>query len=279
MVSITEALNNELLPYALLAIAAAILIHVLIGAVTKPAAPPPAAEEEDEPDPPRDFTLQQLRKYDGVVDEAAPKHSPDNQGKIYVAIKTFVYDVTEAKDFYGPGEAYHCFAGRDASRALAKLSFEEAELANGDLSDLSAAELDQLGDWVGKFEMKRYPVVGRLVEPPPCREMGLEELSEFTGVGPAPEGRACPPLYVGCAGKVFDVAFGGFEMYKPGQGYHVFAGRDSSRALALMSLKPEDAASRELGDLTEAQLAVLADWADRFEHKKLYPVVGTLPPP
>ena len=30
-------------------------------------------------------------------------------------------------------------------------------------------------------------------------------------------------------------------------------------------------------DLSADELAVLDDWADRFENKKLYPVVGLLP--
>jgi len=125
----------------------------------------------------------------------------------------------------------------------------------------------------------RYPVVGKLVVPPPCVPMTLDELATFNGTGAVPEGRVDPPLYVGCAGKVFDVSFGGFDMYKPGSSYHLFAGKDSSRALAKMSFDAADVGSRDLTDLTPEQLAVLADWASKFEHKKKYPVVGTLPPP
>lgn len=66
----------------------------------------------------------------------------------------------------------------------------------------------------------RYPVVGRLVAPPLCRAMAADELQPFNGTQPRTGGRVDPPLYVGCAGKVFDVSFGGFEMYKPGAGYH-----------------------------------------------------------
>lgn len=33
---------------------------------------------------------------------------------------------------------YHCFAGREASRAMGLLSFDESELANTNISDLGA---------------------------------------------------------------------------------------------------------------------------------------------
>jgi len=120
---VSAALNNELLPYALLAIAVAILIHVWMGGGQAPKAAAPPEEEEEEPDPPRAFSPEQLRKYTGVVDPDGPKFDPD-RGKVYICLKGNVYDVTAGKDFYGPGGSYSMFAGRDASRALAKLSFE-----------------------------------------------------------------------------------------------------------------------------------------------------------
>lgn len=67
-------------------------------------------------------------------------------------------------------------------------------------------------------------------------------------------------------------------MYKPGAGYFRFAGKDVSRALAKMSFEPEDINSRVLSDLTPEQNKVLNDWDEKFANKKLYPVVGTLPP-
>lgn len=62
--------------------------------------------------------------------------------------------------FYGPGGPYALFAGKDASRALAKMSFEEADLT-GDISGLGPFELEALQDWECKFTSK-YVNVGTI---------------------------------------------------------------------------------------------------------------------
>ena len=63
-----------------------------------------------------------------------------------------------ARMFYGPGGPYALFAGKDASRALAKMSFEDKDLT-GDISGLGPFELDALQDWEYKF-MSKYVKVG-----------------------------------------------------------------------------------------------------------------------
>ncbi|KAL5994062.1 Membrane steroid-binding protein 1 [Asimina triloba] len=60
--------------------------------------------------------------------------------------------------FYGPGGPYALFTGKDASRALAKMSFEEKDLT-GDISGLGPFELEALQDWEYKF-MSKYVKVG-----------------------------------------------------------------------------------------------------------------------
>jgi membrane-associated progesterone receptor component len=62
--------------------------------------------------------------------------------------------------FYGPGGPYALFAGKDASRALAKMSFEPQDL-NGDLTGLGPFEIDALQDWEYKF-MSKYVKVGTI---------------------------------------------------------------------------------------------------------------------
>jgi len=63
--------------------------------------------------------------------------------------------------FYGPGGPYALFAGRDASRALALMSFDPNDLT-GNLEALSSSELEVLQDWEYKF-MEKYVKVGQLV--------------------------------------------------------------------------------------------------------------------
>ncbi|GMJ11125.1 membrane-associated progesterone binding protein 2 [Hibiscus trionum] len=98
-----------------------------------------------------DLTPQQLLQFNGS----------DPSKPIYVAINGRIYDVTSGKSFYGPGGAYAMFAGKDASRALAKMSKNEEDVC-ADLDGLSEKEMGVLNDWVKKFEAK-YPVVGRVV--------------------------------------------------------------------------------------------------------------------
>lgn len=62
--------------------------------------------------------------------------------------------------FYGPGGPYALFAGRDASRALALMSFDPKDLT-GNIEGLSESELEVLQDWEYKF-MEKYVKVGQL---------------------------------------------------------------------------------------------------------------------
>jgi len=107
-------------------------------------APLPEAEE-------RDYTLSELANYDGA--------DPDEP--LLIGIRGQVYDVTRGRDFYGPGGPYGMFAGKDCTRALAKVSFDEG-LFTGDLEGLEPDELDKLEEWIEMFDGK-YRRVGRLL--------------------------------------------------------------------------------------------------------------------
>lgn len=103
------------------------------------------------------FTPKTLLKYNGT----------DNP-RIFMAVRGKVYDVSQGASFYGPGGPYENFAGRDASRGLAKNSFDIAMLTDIDkpldtLTDLTKEELESLDNWEEHFEMK-YKVVGTLNE-------------------------------------------------------------------------------------------------------------------
>jgi len=78
------------------------------------------------------------------------------------------------------------------------------------------------------------------------------------------------PIWVAIKGLVFDVSAKP-DMYGPGGSYHIFAGKDGSRALALGSLTAENAVP-QYSDLGPAELKVLEDWLVFFQ--KRYPQIG-----
>ncbi|KAL2264853.1 hypothetical protein VTJ83DRAFT_7363 [Remersonia thermophila] len=110
----------------------------------------------------------------------------------------------------------------------------------------------------GKFE----PKVPVQLDPPKDDPISLEELAKANGV----DGAKC---YVAIKGIVYDVT--GNKAYQPGGPYHVFAGKDASRALGKTSTKPEDV-SPEWKDLPDKEKGVLNDWIIFFS--KRYNVVG-----
>ncbi|XP_028807120.1 probable steroid-binding protein 3 [Neltuma alba] len=97
-----------------------------------------------------ELSPQQLSQYNGS----------DPSKPIYVAVKGRVFDVSAGKSFYGPGGPYAMFAGKDASRALAKMSKNDEDVSPS-LDGLSEKEIGVLNDWEKKFEAK-YPVVGHV---------------------------------------------------------------------------------------------------------------------
>ncbi|XP_059288555.1 membrane steroid-binding protein 2-like [Lycium ferocissimum] len=123
-------------------------------------------EEQMEPLPPPvqlgEITEDELKGYDGT----------DPKKPLLMAIKGQIYDVSQSRMFYGPGGPYALFAGKDASRALAKMSFEEKDLT-GDISGLGAFELDALQDWEYKF-MSKYVKVGTVKQAVPVNDGSVE---------------------------------------------------------------------------------------------------------
>jgi len=235
-------------------------------------------EEEEKSDPPRNFTLEQLAYFDGKEDEKLDEKKP-----VYLSVTGVVFDVSDGRDFYGPGGPYELFAGHECGIALAKYSFDATYLDDlAGCASLSFGEKEELHNWMQKFQYGRgYPIVGRLVlnVADANRVITKEVLAQHDGTSEdKPEGYASPPIYL-CAGKerkVFDVSFGGISFYGPGGAYHRFAGKDASRALAKMSFDPEDVKNTHIHDLTEKQLKCLSDWVNTFENRKMYPCVGRL---
>jgi predicted heme/steroid binding protein len=74
------------------------------------------------------YTAAELKKYDGS-DPSLP---------IYLAMDSYVYDITKGKTYYQPGGAYHSLAGKDSS-----------------------VELHFAG---GGIISSKYPIIGKLVK-------------------------------------------------------------------------------------------------------------------
>ncbi len=96
--------------------------------------------------------------------------------------------------------------------------------------------------------------------------MTYEELSQH---------RLGPKVYVALKGKVFDVSSN--DVYKEGGGYHAFAGRDASVALAKMNfgeelMDPAKTHWSKKGELNGDQMKILDDWVVFYE--KRYKIIA-----
>jgi membrane-associated progesterone receptor component len=218
----------------------------------------------------RDFTVHQLQEFTGSSDKTP----------LYIALLGDVYDVSASADLYGDGMPFHCYAGRDASLAMAKDSCDEAlflenPLNQSQVEHLSDSVQTALNEWIRLFRSEyKYPIVGKVSTPPVNREFTLDSLASHTG---QPEhllsNRVHSEVLVCLNFKVFDVSYGGNSMYGVGKGYHIFAGKDASRALAVMSFEPEHLQSNDLSLLSEEDMQGVLSWEATFLSK--YPVVGT----
>lgn len=89
------------------------------------------------------------------------KHRGQDGGKILISLKGLVYDVSSAREMYGPGTGYGVFAGRDVTFCFAKMSLQPRDANKMNYDALTTEENKTLDDWVTKYNEK-YPVVGKL---------------------------------------------------------------------------------------------------------------------
>mmetsp|Transcript_17201 Transcript_17201/g.69659 ORF Transcript_17201/g.69659 Transcript_17201/m.69659 type:complete len:334 (-) Transcript_17201:3180-4181(-) len=99
--------------------------------------------------PARVYSVKELARYDGG----------NLRGKIYLAVRGRIYDVSSGKQFYGRGMTYAHFAGTDASRAFIG-NFEEPL---DRIDDLSEADLEGITEWMNFYDHhKQYRYRGWL---------------------------------------------------------------------------------------------------------------------
>nr|CAD1829010.1 unnamed protein product [Ananas comosus var. bracteatus] len=119
-----------------------------------------------------------------------------------------------------------------------------------------------------------HPAAPAMAPPPPyvpaepvqVGDITAEELRAYDGSDPK------KPLLMAIKGNVYDVSPGRL-FYGPGGPYALFAGKECSRALALLSFDPRDI-NGNLEGLNEAELDVLQDWEEKFKEK--YAKVGQI---
>jgi len=92
--------------------------------------------------------------------ELAEFNGMDETGPLLFAADGLVFNVWKGRHFYGPGCQYHVFAGRDATRLLAKTKLEE-ETPEEQMIPLSIGERAALAGWIWTFKSK-YEIVGKL---------------------------------------------------------------------------------------------------------------------
>jgi len=100
--------------------------------------------------------------------KALAAFSGNDGERILLAINGIVFDVTAGRNFYGPQGMYGNFAGRDASRGMAKQSFDADMLTPIDqpldkLEDLMPDEIENMKGWIDHFSNK-YIICGKLVD-------------------------------------------------------------------------------------------------------------------
>ncbi|CAO3607512.1 unnamed protein product [Cunninghamella blakesleeana] len=148
-------LKENPLNWALLAVFA-----YVVKSYTNSTAPAPIEAKHPEVLVFRNYTPIELLPYDGTNKEV--------KERILMGVNGSVFDVSRGRSFYGPDGPYANFGGRDASRGLAKHSFDSDMLSdpNGPidkLEDLKAEEWEALREWEQHFATK-YLLVGKLVE-------------------------------------------------------------------------------------------------------------------
>ena len=84
---------------------------------------------------------------------------------ILLAVWGRVFNVTSAPEFYAKGSGYHVFAGHDCTRAFA-LTSTKKKFLDKDLDGIPEAKIKHLNSTYWETYFSKYPLVGRLTNPP-----------------------------------------------------------------------------------------------------------------
>lgn len=190
----------------------------------------------------RDFTKDQLSTFSG------------SNNKYYIAYMTDVFDVSHLRDLFIDTGPLFCFAGKD-------------------LTGISPLKCDENSVYTISQILLDSPIIGKISVPPHKGLISKSDLSQLSkeNLHP-PAGRIHPELIIGINGVLYDVSYGGYNLYGPKGGYRAFVGKDASRSLAKMSMSPLDLDSSDLSDLTASETEALKKWISSYEAK--YPIVG-----
>lgn len=99
----------------------------------------------------------ELREYNGQ----------DPEKPVLISAGGSVFNVWTRRDLYGADGPYNIFAGRDATRLLAK-GVLEPEPEEEQSKSLSFEERESLADWIAQYET-RYVEVGKLKDWDPVK--------------------------------------------------------------------------------------------------------------
>ncbi|KAJ2337214.1 hypothetical protein GGI00_000385 [Coemansia sp. RSA 2681] len=83
------------------------------------------------------------------------------------------------------------------------------------------------------------------------------------------------PLLLAIEGDVYDVS-SGWGFYGPGSSYHLFAGRDASRAFGTNCLSRSDHLTHDTRGLSEKELAGIKGWHRYFDNHQQYVKLGVV---
>jgi membrane-associated progesterone receptor component len=113
-------------------------------------------------------------------------------GAILVALDGVVYDLAShptGRDFYGPGQGYSVFAGRDATFGLATMSVDPSTWPAAGSCSFTSAQQETLASWAARFGSK-YRVMGWLAGSTIKDAAALREKLEGGRIAEAPPAAA-----------------------------------------------------------------------------------------